>query len=66
MNLPTCHEYIRRKSQFPNIRDTGLAALLITGVEKSQIASGRRSVGKRCRALGEAGRVSPVGWPDPP
>jgi hypothetical protein len=31
--------------QFPNIRDTGLATLLITGVEKSQIASGRRSVG---------------------
>jgi hypothetical protein len=29
----------------PNIRDTGLATLLITGVEKSQIASGRRSVG---------------------
>jgi hypothetical protein len=27
------------------IRDTGLATLLITGVEKSQIASGRRSVG---------------------
>jgi len=45
MNLPSCHQYIRRKSQFPNIRDTGLATLLITGVEKSQIASGRRSVG---------------------
>jgi hypothetical protein len=29
----------------PNIRDTGLATLLITGVEKSQIASGGRSVG---------------------
>jgi hypothetical protein len=28
-----------------NIRDAGLATLLITGVEKSQIASGRRSVG---------------------
>ena len=39
MNLPTCHQYIRRKSQFPNIRDTGLATLLITGVEKSQIAT---------------------------
>jgi hypothetical protein len=36
---PTCHQYIRRKSQFPTIRDTGLATLLITGVEKSQIAS---------------------------
>ena len=34
-----------RKSQFPNIRDTGLATFLITGVEKSQIASGGRSVG---------------------
>jgi hypothetical protein len=45
MNLPTCHQYIRRKIQFPNIRDTGLAILLTTGVEKSQIASGRRSVG---------------------
>jgi hypothetical protein len=45
MNLPTCHQYIRRKSQFPNIRDIGLATLLIAGVEKSQIASGRRSVG---------------------
>jgi len=45
MNLPTCHQYIRRKSQFPNIRDTGLATLLITGVEKIQIATGRRSVG---------------------
>jgi hypothetical protein len=43
--LPTCHQYIRRKIQFPNIRDTGLATLLTTGVEKSQIASGRRSVG---------------------
>src|SRR5262249_31343149 len=32
MNLPTCHQYIRRKSQFPNICDTGLATLLITGV----------------------------------
>jgi hypothetical protein len=36
---------IRRKSQFPNIRETGLATFLITGVEKSQIASGGRSVG---------------------
>src|SRR5260370_18391061 len=45
MNLPTCHQYIPRKSQFPNICDTGLATLLTTGVEKSQIASGRRSVG---------------------
>jgi len=45
MSLPTCHQYIRRKSQFPNIRDTGLATLLITGVEKIQIATGRRSVG---------------------
>src|SRR6516225_9896326 len=45
MNLPTCHQYIRRKSQSLNIRDTGLATFLITGVEKSQIASGLRSVG---------------------
>ena len=45
MNLPTCHQYIRRKSQFPNIRDIGRATLLITGVENSQIASGGRSVG---------------------
>ncbi|MGA7883764.1 MAG: hypothetical protein WCD63_23135 [Terrimicrobiaceae bacterium] len=45
MNLPTCHQYIRRKSQFPKICDTGLATLLTTGVEKSQIASGGRSVG---------------------
>ena len=45
MKLPTCHQYIRRKSQFPKIRDTGLATLLITGVEKSQIAYGGRSVG---------------------
>jgi hypothetical protein len=30
--------------RLPNIRDIGLATLLITGVEKSQIASGRRSV----------------------
>ena len=45
MNLPTCYQYIQRKSHFPNICDTGLATLLITGVEKSQIASGRRSVG---------------------
>jgi hypothetical protein len=41
-DLPPVH---RRKSQFPNIRDTGLATLLITGVEKIQIATGRRSVG---------------------
>ena len=45
MNLPTCYQYIRRNSQFRNIRDTGLAMFLITGVEKSQIASGGRSVG---------------------
>ena len=45
MNRPTCHEYIRRKSQAPNIRDTGLATFLTTGVENSQIASGDRSVG---------------------
>jgi hypothetical protein len=44
-NLPTCQRYIRRKIQLPNICDTGLAMLLITGVEKSQIASGGRSVG---------------------
>ena len=30
MNPPTCHQYIRRKSQFPNICDTGLATLQIT------------------------------------
>ena len=42
MNLPELHQYIRRKSQFPNV---GLATLLTTGVEKSQIASGGRSVG---------------------
>jgi hypothetical protein len=45
MKLPTCHQYIRRKSQFPNIRDTGLATVLIMGVENCQIASGGRSVG---------------------
>jgi hypothetical protein len=42
---PICHRYIWRKSQFPSNRDTGLATLLTTGVEKSQIASGRRTVG---------------------
>src|SRR5262245_64799021 len=43
MKLPTCHQYVRRKSQLPNIRATGRVTFLTIGVEKSQIAAGRRS-----------------------
>ena len=43
MNLPTCHQYMRRKIQFPNIRDTGLATLLTNAVP---IAAGTLVLGE--------------------
>src|SRR6516225_7836146 len=70
MNLPTCHQYIRRKSQFPNIRDTGLATLLITGWRRARSPPAAGASAFRSSTCSTAparprarGRPVPSRWP---